>query len=84
MASPALAGATHDLTAARRHGIPIALAKFRVACYADNAYRAAGSTITVPFRRRPRKLSLSQQKVNRNHARNRAPGEWSWPVSVDT
>ena len=74
-ASPALPGATHDLTAARRHNIPAALAKFGVACYADNAYRAAGPTIAVPFRRRPRKLSTNQKKVNRNHARNRAPGE---------
>jgi hypothetical protein len=74
-ASPALPGATHDLTAARRHGIPAVLAKFGVACYADNAYRAAGPTIAVPFRRRPRRLSTNQEKVNRNHARNRAPGE---------
>jgi hypothetical protein len=74
-ASPALPGATHDLTAARRHGIPTALIKFGVACYADNAYHAAGPTIAVPFRRRPRKLSANQKKVNRNHARNRAPGE---------
>jgi hypothetical protein len=74
-ASPALPGSTHDLTAARRHGIPTALAKFGVACYADNAYRAAGPTIAVPFRRGPRTLSTNQKKVNRNHARNRAPGE---------
>jgi DDE superfamily endonuclease len=38
-ASPALPGSTHDLTAARRHGIPAALVKFGGACYADNAYR---------------------------------------------
>jgi hypothetical protein len=65
----------HDLTAARRHDVPAALAKFGVACYADNAYRAAGPTIAVPFRRRPRELSADQKKVNHNHARNRAPGE---------
>jgi hypothetical protein len=74
-ASPALPGSTHDLTAARHHGIPAALAKFGVACYADNAYRAAGPTIAVPFRRRPRRPSVNQKKVNHNHARNRAPGE---------
>jgi DDE superfamily endonuclease/Helix-turn-helix of DDE superfamily endonuclease len=39
-ASPALPGAIHDLTAARRHGIVTALAKFGVACYADKAYQA--------------------------------------------
>lgn len=61
-------GATHDLTAARRHGIPDTLIKFGVACYPDNAYRAAGPTIAVRFRRRPRKLSTNQKKVNRNQA----------------
>ena len=91
-ASPALPGATHDLTAARRHGIPAVLTKFGVACYADNAYRAAGPTIAVPFRRRLRKLSTNQKKVNGNHAHNRAPGEHalsppsrpgsSWPNSA--
>jgi hypothetical protein len=74
-ASPALPGSTHDLTAARRHRIPAALTKFGVACYADNAYRAAGPTITIPFRRRPRALSANQKKVNSSHAHNRAPGE---------
>lgn len=52
------------------HRIPAALIKFGVACYADNAYRAAGPTIAVPFRRRPRKLSANQKKVNRNYAVN--------------
>ncbi len=74
-ASPALPGSTHDLTAARRHGVVAALVKFGVACYADAAYRGAGPAVAVPFRRRPRKPSRNQQKVNANHARNRAPGE---------
>jgi len=74
-ASPALPGSTHDLTAARRHGVIAALIKFGVACYADAAYRGAGPVVAVPFRRRPRKPSRNQQKVNANHARNRAPGE---------
>jgi hypothetical protein len=29
----------------------------------------------MPFRRRPRRLSRNQRVVNRNRARNRAPGE---------
>ncbi len=74
-ASPALPGSTHDLTAARRHGVIAALIKFGLACYADAAYRGAGPVVAVPFRRRPRKPSRNQQKVNANHARNRAPGE---------
>lgn len=62
------------MAAAHRHGIPAALIKFGVTCHAENAYRAAGPTIAVPYRR-PRTLSANQVKVNRNHARNRAPGE---------
>lgn len=74
-ASAALPGSTHDLTAARRHGVIAALVRFGVACYADAAYRGAGPIVAVPFRRRPRRLSRNQKKVNANHARNRAPGE---------
>jgi hypothetical protein len=74
-ASPALPGAVHDLVAARTHHIPTTLAKHGVAAYADAAYQAAGPHIAVPFRRRPKRLSVNQRLVNRNHARNRAPGE---------
>ena len=74
-ASPTLPGAVHDVKAARTHGIPQTLAQFGVACYADTAYRGAGAHVAVPFRRRPRRLSRYQKVVNRNHARNRAPGE---------
>jgi len=74
-ASPALPGSTHDLTAARRHGVITALIKFGVACYADAAYQGAGPVVAVAFRRRPKRLSRNQKAVNRNHARNRAPGE---------
>ncbi len=74
-ASPSLPGAVHDVKAARTHGIPKALIKFGVACFADNAYRGAGPTIAVPFRRGPRPLSHAQRQVNAAHARNRGPGE---------
>jgi DDE superfamily endonuclease/Helix-turn-helix of DDE superfamily endonuclease len=74
-ASPALPGAVHDLTAARRHGIIRALLLFGVACYADKAYQGAAPNIAVPFRRRPRHLSNNQRIVNANRARNRGPGE---------
>jgi transposase-like protein len=74
-ASSALPGAVHDVKAARTHGIPAALVKFGVACLADNAYRGAGPTIAVPFRRGPRPLSPAQRHVNAVHARNRGPGE---------
>jgi len=75
-ASAALPGATHDLTAARRHGVITALTKYGVACYADAAYQGAGPMVAVPFRRRTaRRLSANERAVNRSHARNRGPGE---------
>src|SRR5437763_5478450 len=74
-ASPALPGSTHDLTAARDHAVIDALAEADLWAYADLAYQGAGSHIVVPFRRRPRRLSRNQRAVNRNRARNRAPGE---------
>jgi hypothetical protein len=49
--------------------------KYGVAGYADNAYRAAGPTIAVPFPRGPKPLSTTQKQVNAAHARNRGPGE---------
>ncbi len=74
-ASPALPGAVHDIKAARTHGIPTALIKFGVACLADNAYRGAGPTVAVQFRRGPRPLSDAQRQVNACHTGNRGPGE---------
>ena len=74
-ASPALPGSTHDLTAARHHGVIDAVANASLWAYADLAYQVADPAIIVPFRRRPRRLSRNQRTVNRNRARNRAPGE---------
>jgi transposase len=47
--SPALPGATHDLTAARSHGIVAALPAAEILTLAGKAYRSAGKTIRVPF-----------------------------------
>lgn len=51
-ASAALPGATHDVTAARRHGIIDALAATGVKCWADKAYQGAGRSVRVLFRGR--------------------------------
>lgn len=74
-ASPALPGATHDLTAARQHDIIGALAEADIPCWADKGYQGAGGTVRVPFRGRHRNLPASQQAVNVAHARIRAVGE---------
>lgn len=47
-ASPALPGATRDLTAARSHGIIDALDTARLKCWPDKAYQGADDATTVP------------------------------------
>jgi hypothetical protein len=42
-ASPALAGAVHDVRAAREHGIIDALAQAGINCWADKGYQGAGA-----------------------------------------
>ena len=75
--SAALPGSTHDLTAAREHGIVDALTEQDVMTFADKGYQGAGGTVRTPFkrhRRRPR-LSRREKAVNRSHAKIRAIGE---------
>ena len=76
-ASAALPGSSHDLTAARTHGIVDALSSAKVMTFADKAYQGARGSIRTPFKRHRyrTKLSLRQKKVNQAHARIRAIGE---------
>ncbi|MGW5255828.1 IS5 family transposase [Streptomyces sp. NPDC004012] len=71
-ASPALAGAVHDVRAAREHGIIEALAEAGITCWADKGYQGAGGTVRLPYRGRWDSLSTGQQAVNRSHAKIRA------------
>ncbi len=75
--SPALPGSTHDLTAAREHGIIDALADKGVTTFADKGYQGAGGAVRTPHKRHhPRPpLSRNQKAVNRSHAKIRALGE---------
>ncbi|WP_435123349.1 transposase family protein [Micromonospora tulbaghiae] len=75
--SAALPGSTHDLTAARTHGIIDALTSADVMTFADKGYQGAHGSVRTPFKRhrfRP-KLSRRQKAVNRAHAKIRARGE---------
>ncbi|HEY8980597.1 MAG TPA: transposase family protein [Streptomyces sp.] len=72
-ASPALPGSTHDLTAAREHGIIEALTDAGLGCWADKAYQGAGGTVRVPFR--GRRLKKGKRRHNTTHARIRCLGE---------
>jgi hypothetical protein len=75
-ASPALPGSTHDLTAARAHGLIEGLTTRAIACYADKGYIGAGGAIGTPFKRRKgRKLDKHKKLFNRAHAKIRALGE---------
>ncbi|MET7458450.1 transposase family protein [Streptomyces sp. NPDC005574] len=67
-ASDALPAAVHDLTAARTHGIPAALAADDIKCWADKAYQGAGQAVRVPFRG-------WRRLHNRDHAKRRSLGE---------
>ncbi|MGW2524206.1 transposase family protein [Streptomyces sp. NPDC001617] len=72
-ASPALPGSTHDLTAARQHGIIEALAGAGLKCWADKAYQGAGGSVRVPFR--GRRLQQWKRLHNTTHAKIRCLGE---------
>ncbi|NYV73517.1 transposase [Streptomyces sp. UH6] len=72
-ASDALPGAVHDLTAARTHGIPVALAADAVKCWADKAYQGAGPAVRVPFRGKNQRGW--RRLHNRDHAKIRGLGE---------
>jgi hypothetical protein len=72
-ASPALPGSTHDLTAARTHGIVEALTEAGRKCWADKAYQGAGGSIRVPVR--GRRLKRWQRRHNSTHAKIRCLGE---------
>ncbi|MFE3497314.1 transposase family protein [Streptomyces sp. NPDC059175] len=72
-ASPALPGSTHDLTAARSHGIVDALAAAGLKRWADKAYQGAGRHIRVPFR--GRRLKRWKRQHNSSHAKIRCVGE---------
>ncbi|MFB9709393.1 transposase family protein [Streptosporangium nondiastaticum] len=76
-ASPALPGSTHDLTAARIHGIIDELTNSDVMTFVDKGYQGARGDVRTPFKRRRFRPELSrrQKAVNRADARIRARGE---------
>ena len=83
--SPALPGATHDITCARAHGLLDALASCPTLVLADKGYHGSPTGICTPFtasRRDPatglfasRELSGNERAVNCAHAKLRAHGE---------
>lgn len=72
--SRATPGRTHDLTAARAHGIVQACLTRQILVLADRAYQGAGATFRTPYYHHHEQPEHYQQ-FNRDHARLRAPGE---------
>ncbi|MER5481280.1 transposase family protein, partial [Streptomyces sp. NPDC002734] len=72
--SRASPGRTHDLTAARAHGIVQACLTRQILVLADRAYQGAGATFRTPYYHHSEQPEPYQQ-FNRDHARLRAPGE---------
>ncbi len=72
--SRAWPGRTHDLTAARAHGIVQACPTREILVFADRACQGARSTVRTPYKHH-REQPAHYQQFNRDHARLRAPGE---------
>lgn len=72
--SRATPGRTHDLTAARAHGIVQACPTRQILVLADRAYQGADATFRTPYYHH-REQPPHHQQFNRDHARLRAPGE---------
>ncbi|MFJ4806841.1 transposase family protein [Streptomyces murinus] len=72
--SRALPDRTHDLTAARAHGIVQACLTRQILVLADRAYQGADATVRTPYYHH-RIQPEHYQQFNRDHARLRAPGE---------
>ncbi|MFF9340022.1 transposase family protein [Streptomyces sp. NPDC014773] len=72
--SRATPGRTHDLTAARAHGIVQTCLARQILILADRAYQGAGATVRTPYKNH-REQPEPYQQFNRDHARLRARGE---------
>lgn len=74
--SPVLPARTHDLTAAREHGILATCGELGITVLADKGYAGADGSVQVPFKAKPgRELPDKLKKFNKVHARLRVPVE---------
>lgn len=71
--SAGLPGSTHDLTAARAHGVLAAATRAAVELYVDKGYQGAGGTVTTPHKGRG--LASKQKRHNRMINQLRGPAE---------
>ncbi|ANZ21621.1 transposase [Streptomyces noursei ATCC 11455] len=74
--SPALPSGTHDVKAAREHGIVDVCEQLSLKILADKGYQGAGGTVITPIKRhRGTELPDKHKKSNTVHAALRAPVE---------
>ncbi|MEU8004227.1 transposase family protein [Catellatospora sp. NPDC049111] len=74
--SNGLPGSTHDLTAARRHGVVDAAVQSGLQLWADLGYQGEAHTLITPVRAgKDKGLIPAAVAYNRRHAAVRAPGE---------
>ena len=71
-ASPTVPGSTHDLTAARTHGLLGGLADAQVMVLADRGYQGARGTVRVRGQHRPRPTARTR-RTRRGHPEELAP-----------
>jgi hypothetical protein len=78
-ASPALAGAVHDVRAAREHGIIDALTGAGITCWADMGYQGVGGTSSLrrpmgqPFHRSTGRQSIPCEDPGTGRTSHRHP-----------
>jgi DDE superfamily endonuclease/Helix-turn-helix of DDE superfamily endonuclease len=76
--SDGLPGSTHDLTAARTHGVIDAAERAQVELLGDKGYQGAGGSVTTPHK--GRRLTGEQKAHNRMVNSVRGPGERGFAV----
>ena len=84
-ASATLPGSTHDLTAARTHGIIDALTRADVMTFADMGYQGARGSVRTPFKRRRGEPDLRRMKRLRGSGAARSAGgpAYAFPDDAD-
>lgn len=64
---------THDLTAAREHGLLAALVEHDILTLGDKGYQEAGHPVHIPYK--GKELPAAYKEANKAFNRLRAPGE---------
>ncbi|MEV6576445.1 transposase family protein [Streptomyces sp. NPDC051577] len=72
--SPALPGGTHDVKAARAHGIIDVCEQLDLEVLADKGYQGAGGTVIAPIKHRPDCRGTARERSSRRSSRSVSAG----------